>query len=127
MGLFGRKKTGFADTKRVPHENHPAHYRKTGKDNIEYVTTTHHNPVIIKGKEIKTIPLNNNFDPNDKEDAYLFPVVYEGKRSALGKEKSNYRVSKEDVDLINTIYNTAPRQKVSKTSNSKKEAKKKKR
>lgn len=127
MGLFGRKKTGFADTKKVPHERHPAHYRKIGKDDIEYITTTHHNPAKIKDKEIETKPLKKNFNPKDKKQAYVVPIVFEGKRSALGEEKTNYRVSDEDKSLINEIFKKSPRQKVSKTSNSKKGAKKKKR
>lgn len=122
-----RKESGFADTKRIPHENHPAHYRKIGNDKIEYVTTTHHNPAKIKNKTIKTEPLHRNFNPTDTEPAYIVPIVYEGKRSALGEEKHNYRISNADKPTINKIFETAPREKISKTSNSKKMAKKKKR
>lgn len=122
-----RKTTGFADTKRVPHANHPAHYRKTGKDDIEYITSTHRNPAKINNKEIETIPLNKNFDKNDKQPAFVVPIVFEGKCSALGKENNNYSIANEDKQTIDNIFKTAPRQKVLKTSNSKKQAQKKKR
>lgn len=127
MGLFGRKKTGFADTKQVPHANHPAHYRKTGNDDIEYITTTHHNPAKIKGKTINTVPLNDNFNPKDKKQAYVVPIVYEGKRSALGRERPDYNLTKNDKKIVDKIFENSPREKVTKTSNSKNKTKKKKR
>lgn len=122
-----RKKSGFADTKQNPHKNHPANYRKIGNDNIEYVTFTHHDIVDIDGYKYKTIPLSDNIDKNVQRDnktkntkdiSYVFPKVYVGKRSALGKENNDYGLTKEDYVLINMLFDTLPKEKVSYTSNS---------
>lgn len=48
----------------------------------------------------------------------MFPKVYVGKRSALGKENNVYGLTKEDYALINMLFATLPKEEVSYTSNS---------
>lgn len=117
-----RKKSGFANTKEYPHKRHPANYRKTGKDDIEYITFTHHDIVDINGKKYVTIPLLDNIDKTiqkknkgkkNKEISYAFPKVYVGKRSSLGKEEKKFEFTKDDYVLISKLFNELPKENVS--------------
>ena len=70
-----KRSTGWAHTKKYPHKNHPAYFRKTGQDDIEYVTFTHSEKVDFdkenKGKPIekhdvvKTRKLKVNIDKSE--------------------------------------------------------------
>lgn len=124
-----RKSSGYADTKTYPHKNHPANYHRINKDTVEYVTLTHHEFVVMNNKVYTTIPLNDNIDKRiqktnrnkkDKEISFVYPKVFVGSRSALGKEKTSYSFVKEDEKLVNSLFNTLPREKVKYTTNSKK-------
>lgn len=128
-----RKKSGFADTKEYPHRNHPATYRSVGDDIVEYVTFTHHDIVKLNDKEYATIPLTDNIDKrvqgknkgkHKKDISYAYSKVFVGKRSALGKENSNYSLTFEDKQLVDCLYKTLPREYVKYTSNSRKVHKK---
>lgn len=124
-----RKTNGYADTKHYPHKNHPARYRKTNKDTVEYVTLTHHKFVVMNDKVYETIPLNDNIDKRiqktnknkkDKEISYVYPKVFVGKRSALGKENKNYELILKDNNLVNDLFKSLPKENISYTTNSKK-------
>lgn len=115
-----RKKNNFANTKKIPFKNHPAIYRKTGKkDQIEYITTTHKNPAKINGQYIETRELKKNLNKSDPQKGYLLPIVFEGKRSSLGKEITDFTISKKDYDLVDELFNNSPRKYINYTSNSK--------
>lgn len=132
-----RQKSGYADTKRYPHFNHPAKYNRIGNDEVEYVTLTHHDNVNIGNKSYSTIPLNDNVDihvqklnknrvQKDKEISYVFPKVFVGKRSALGRENQNYNLVPEDKVIVNELFKSLPRERVPYTNNSKRQKKNKK-
>lgn len=118
-----RKKSGFADTKKYPHKNHPAKYNRLGN-------FTHHEQVEIDNQIFSTIPLTSNIDKDErrktKSKSHVFPKVFVGKRSALGKENKNYDLTKEDNDIVNNLFRTLPKEKVPYTSNSYKKTKRKK-
>lgn len=124
MSIRARKKSGYADTKNYPHKNHPAKYNRLDNDNIEYVTFTHHDKVKIKDKIFKTIPLNSNIDKEERKHSkrvsYVFPKVFIGKRSALGKENKKYNLIDKDNIFVNDLFNTLPKEKVPYSTNSKK-------
>ena len=125
-----RKKSGYADTKKYPHKNHPAKYNRLGNDNIEYVTFTHHKQVKLGNEVFNTIPLTSNIDKEErkktKKKSHVFPKVFVGKRSALGKENKNYDLIKEDNNIVNELFRTLPRENVPYTTNSNKKNNKKK-
>lgn len=125
MKNTSKKKTGFADTRRYPHKNHPARYRRSGgSDDIEYLTTTHHEEVLINGKKVETIPLDNNINPEERKDSskksYVYPKVYVGKRSHLGKERKDLSLIGKDIERVSNLFDTLPREVVKYQSNSKK-------
>ena len=116
---LNNKKNNFALTKNIPLKRHPAIYRKTGKkDQIEYITTTHSNPANINGHYIETRELRKNLNKNDNKKGYLLPIVFEGKRSSLGKEITHFTISKEDYNLVNELFINSPRKYIKYTSNS---------
>lgn len=130
-----RKKTGWADTKFFPHLNHPAKYKKIGSDDIEYVTFTHSISVPIKDKRIATIPLTDNVSKKEREEnkrkgipkgknkSYVYPKVFQGKRSALGKETDKYSLVEDDKKIVDNLFDTLPKEKITQTSSSKKKKK----
>lgn len=124
-----KKKTGFAETKTYPHKNHPARYRRNGvnNDDIEYITTTHHEEVLLNGKLVNTIPLDNNINPKERKDlnqkSYVYPMVYVGKRSHLGKERNDLSLIGKDIEKVSKLFDTLPRETVRYQSNSKKKKK----
>lgn len=119
-----RKIYGFAKTKEIPHKLHPAFYKKTASNEINYVTFTHSAKVNDKksNKELIAIPLTSNIDPKErgKRKTYIYPKTFVGKRSALGKEEHNYSFTDKDKDIVIKALNTLPKEKIIKTSNSKK-------
>lgn len=122
-----RKSSGFAHTKKYPHERHPAHYRKKGADDIEYLTFTHSDEVILRnGESVKTIPLKSNITPSErgKRKSYVYPKVYLGKRSALGKDTNEYSIPLEDKADVDRFFRELPKEKV-KFTGSKPKGKKK--
>ena len=128
----GVRKNGFAWTKKVPHKNHPAYFKRTGKDTVEYVTFTHSATVdfdkdrqdlpIEKHDTVETIKLNAPIDPKEKNlentYSYVVPRVYESTRSSLGVGTDDFRLTKEDYELVRSLFSTAPRYQVQTTSNS---------
>ena len=118
------KKTGWARTKRYPLKRHPAYYKRQGKDDIQFVTFTHSDEVKFdNGERERTMKLNVNINRNkkgEKDFSHVVPRVYEGKRSALGEEVDEYRLSKEDYDKVDSVFKTGKVYPVPYTSNSKK-------
>ncbi len=114
------KKSGFARTKTYPHKRHPANYRKKDNDLIEYVTFTHSDEVLIGNQKIKTKSLSKNIDKRKQGEGVskVLPIVFEGKRSSLGKEEKLY-LSKEDFLIVEEIFKSSPHKKVPITKNSK--------
>lgn len=122
-----RKNAGWARTKEYPHKKHPATYRRksSGSDEIEYITFTHSPEVDFgeKGK-IRTVPMLDNISPAERKKnraegkkpgenrSYAYPKVYEGKRSALGKETDEFDPVDFDKKRIGKMFETFPREKV---------------
>lgn len=120
-----QNKSGFADTKRYPHKGHPANYRRTGRDSIEYITFTHTPDIVkINGKEYKVIPLTSNIDPYErkttKNKSYAIPKKFIGKRSALGEEKYNLSFVKKDKKIVDNLFKELPTENVIYSKNKKK-------
>lgn len=115
-----QRKTGFARTKRFPHRNHPAFFKKTDNDNIVYVTfTTRENPN-VNNKPVPAIRLNKNIEPSKegKKFSHVLERVFVGKRSSLKEKMENCKLSNEDRVTIEKIFITAPKINVPHTSNS---------
>ncbi|MBO5046733.1 MAG: hypothetical protein J6C93_07715 [Clostridia bacterium] len=136
-----KRKFGWALTKWFPHKRHPAHYRKKGKksDDVEYVTFTHSEEVILpNGSKVYTIPMNDNVSKKEREEnkrkglkkgenrSYAYPKVFEGKRSALGKESDEFDPVSEDVKRIAMMYELLPRENVPETGGKTKHRQRKK-
>lgn len=128
-----RKSGGFADTRFYPHMNHPANYRNIGNDFVEYITLTHHDVVEIDGKKYITIPLSDNIEKKvrmknkgkkDRDISFVYPKVYVGRRSSLGRENKSYSFTPSDAKKVNELFETLPRENVRYTSNSRKAKKK---
>ena len=109
-----RKKYGFADTKKYPHASHPSYYKKKGKNNIDYLTFTHHPIVEINGKLYETIPLSSNINPDErgKSKSFVYPKKYRGMRSALGKEIDKYSLIDKDKKIVDRLFNELPTEHV---------------
>lgn len=112
-----KRRSGFADTKKYPHRDHPANYRHLSQDNIEYITFTHHSKVKIKDIEFDTIPLNSNIDPverknNPNNKSYVYPKKFVGKRSALGKERNNLSLIDSDKKIVDKLFDVLPTENV---------------
>ena len=125
-----KRSTGWAHTKQFPHKRHPAYFRKTGQDDIEYVTFTHSGKVdfdidnkrkpIEKQDIVKTRKLKVNIDKTEKnkgEYSHVIPRVYEGKRSALGAGTNKYKLAEEDKPTVDDIFKNGKRYKVPRTGN----------
>ena len=122
-----RKSSGFAFTKKYPHENHPANYNRIGNDDIEYLTFTHSEKVDLpNGKKVKTIPLKSNISPSErgKRKSHVFPKVFQGKRSALGKDTKEFSLPPEDKDTISRLFRDLPKERVRYTGSKFKDKKK---
>ena len=131
MARRNNKKVGWAKTKEYPHARHPARYSKLDNDKVAYVTFTHSDKVEIDGIYEDTIPLTENIDPivrnknrlkpdNEKDISYIYPRLFIGKRSALGKEVNTYSLIDEDYKIYKDNYGSLKIVNVNKTSNSKK-------
>ena len=122
-----RKSGGFADTKNYPHKRHPAKYNRLRGDFVEYITFTHSDLVELDNKEYETIPLTSNINEQERKKtkniSYVFPKVFVGKRSSLGKENKNYSLVKKDNEIVNNLFKTLPRENVPYSTNSKKKRK----
>lgn len=113
-----RRQVGFSDTRNFPHKNHPANYRKRGDDDIDYVTFTHSDEVhLSNGKKVKTIPLTDNISKKErainkqtgkKTISYVYPKVFRGKRSALGKENKDYSLVPDDKLIVEKLFVDLP-------------------
>ena len=120
------KKRGWAQTKYYPHARHPAYYRKNGKDNdsIEYLTFTHHEEVKLGEETVSTKPLTRSVSkkereledkgllPEEQKKSYVYPRVFQGKRSALGKETDEFEPVAEDAAIIDSLFSTLEKQTV---------------
>lgn len=76
-----------------------------------------------KGNQIAvTIPLTSNINPKEwgKRISYMYTKSYKGKQSELGIEENDYSLIKKDKDIVINALDTLPKEKVKKTSNSKK-------
>ena len=69
MSKNNRKRpTGWAWTKKYPHERHPATYRRKDGDEIEYITFTHSDEVDFGGKgKVRTVPMLDNISPSERK------------------------------------------------------------
>ena len=121
------RKNGWARTKDFPHKKHPATYYRIGADNdsVEYITFTHSEEVDLgdKGK-VRTVPLLDNISPAERAKnkqegkkfgenrSYAYPVVFVGKRSALGKETDEFEPVDFDKKRIGKMFLVFPRQNV---------------
>ena len=125
-----KRSTGWAHTKQFPHKRHPAYFRKTGQDDIEYVTFTHSEKVdfdkdnkakpIEKHDIVETRRLKVNIDKTEKnkgEYSHVVPRVYEGKRSALGAGTNTYKLAEDDKPTVDYIFKKGKRNKVPRTGN----------
>lgn len=125
--MRNRNTSGFAKTKKVPHENHPAFFKRKGQNEVEYVTFTHSDEVDLGGKKkVKTIPLTDNIAPEERgtdKKSHAYPKVYEGKRSALGKGEKKYNLTPKSRKVVEDVFENCPREKVKYTGNSEKRAK----
>ena len=123
-----KRPTGWAHTRQFPHKRHPAYFRKTGQDDVEYVTFTHSSKVdfdksdkaksINKHDIVETRRLSVNIDKTDKNKgkySYVVPRVYEGKRSALGSGTNKYKLADKDKPIVDDIFNNGKRYKVLQT------------
>lgn len=120
------KKRGWAQTKFYPHVRHPAHYRKCSQDGdaIDYLTFTHSPCVDLGKKRVPTIPLSESVSklereqkrrgtlPKDKERSYVYPRVFHGRRSALGKESDAFEPVETDARTIDALFATLEHENV---------------
>ena len=118
-----RKSGGWAKTKQYPHERHPANYIRMVGDKIEYITFTHSPEVHLpNGAVVQTVPMSDNVSRLERERvkcegksrlenrSYAYPVVFEGKRSALHKEVLNeFEPTEFDKSRIETMFKIFPR------------------
>ena len=118
-----RKTGGWAKTKKYPHERHPANYVRKVGDKIEYITFTHSPEIqLSNGAVIQTVPMSDNVSKIEREKAkregktrfetrsYAYPVVFEGKRSALGSEVvGEFEPTPFDKARIETMFKIFPR------------------
>ncbi len=120
-----QKRSDFAWTKKIPHANHPAYFKRRGNNDIEYVTFTSNTNPIIDGKRVKSRKLQHNVDPSKEgiSDSHILDRVYVGKRNSLSSRIKGYRISKTDKQTIEDVFNTAPRINIPYTGNSNKNKK----
>lgn len=128
-----RKSGGWARTKRYPHERHPANYVRINGDNVEYITFTHSEEVVLpNGALIQTVPMLDNVSKVEREEnkrkglkqgenrSYAYPVVFVGKRSALHNEiVGEFDPVPFDKARIDTMFKVFPRVSVKFTGNGK--------
>lgn len=127
-----RSKTSWAHTKKIPHKLHPANYARISGDNIEYITFTHSPEVKLpNGAVIQTVPMADNVSKKEREKnarkglkrgenrSYAYPVVFVGKRSALGRELQDFEPIPFDKVRIETMFKIFPRVNVKFTGNGK--------
>ena len=133
-----KRSSGWAKTKSYPHARHPATYRRKGKDDIEYITFTHSDEVDFDNNEkVRTVPLADNISPAERNQnkatgknrvdnrSYVFPKVYVGKRSALGKERDEFEPVGFDKTRIRKMFELFPRENIPVTGGKTKYRKKK--
>lgn len=118
-----KRSTGWAKTKKYPHERHPANYIRKVGDKIEYITFTHSPEVhLSNGAVVQTVPMSDNVSKVERERAkregktrfetrsYAYPVVFEGKRSALHNEiVGEFEPTPFDKSRIETMFKIFPR------------------
>jgi len=122
-----KRSTGWAYTKKYPHKNHPAYYRKQKDNDIEYVTFTHSEVVDLGKEKVPTKKLNKNIDYKNKGEnrySHVLPRVYEGERSALGKGTNDFKLDKSDKATVDKIFATGKRYPVPRTGGKDKQKKK---
>ena len=122
-----KRSSGWAYTKKFPHSNHPANYRRSGNsgDDIRYITFTHSDEVNFDDNvKVRTVPLADNISPVERHNnnisgksrgenrSYAYPKVYVGKRSALGKETNEFETVDFDKKRIDKMFEVFPREVV---------------
>lgn len=121
-----KRKSGWVDANKRPHKNHPANFRRksVNEDNVKYLTFTHSPAIETKvGDKINivhTIPLTDNISKKEREEnkrnglkvgenrSYVFPIVFNGSRSALGKNNDDYSPVPADKAIIDCLYLSLP-------------------
>lgn len=115
-----KRKTGFAETKPYTHTStpHPCYYKKTGEDQVDYVTFTHSRTIPVENDSgeiigvMKTKELTSNISKKERKKGKktnVVPIVYQGKRSALGEEKYNFSLVPEDKEIVDIIFDSSPK------------------
>jgi hypothetical protein len=119
--------SGWAHTKKFPHESHPARYRRVNEngDEVEYITFTHSSEVDLGNRgKVQTVPLSDNISPAERQKnraegkkfgenrSYAYPKVYQGKRSTLHKETDEFDPVDSDKKRIEKMFEVFPREKV---------------
>ena len=126
--MANKKIIGFAFTKSVPVKNHPAQFRqKKGSDYIEYITFTHSDRVDLdrwnkdlpleQHRFIKTEELIKNININERntgEKSFAVPIVYEGKRTLLGRQVMGFEIFVDDRKKIDSIFKNGKKIKFNK-------------
>lgn len=130
MGKKKKIRKGWAKTKDYPHKQHPAKYRRTDKNTVDYLTFTHHDVVTItkpNGEQytVCTFPLTDNISKKERQKnaqtgknngenkSYVYPAVFRGKRSALGVEViDEFDPIEEDKKLIEQMFGVFPLEEV---------------
>ena len=121
-----RKISGWAKTKNFPHERHPAKYKyiNANSDEIEYITFTHSPEVDLGDRKVRTVPLLDNINPDERRRnktqgkkfgenrTYAYPKVFVGKRSALHKETDEFSPVDFDKKRIQKMFEVFPREVV---------------
>lgn len=121
-----KRKSGWADTRKRPHKQHPANFRRksVNDDNIKYLTFTHSPTIETKVGDrisvVHTIPLTDNISKRERAEnkrkglkqgencSYVFPLVFNGSRSALGKNNEDYSPVPADKAIIDVLFLTLP-------------------
>ena len=97
---------------------HPCYYKKTGDDQVDYVTFTHSKNIDIKNENgeitgtLETKELTSNINKEERKQGIktnVVPIDYQGKRSALGEEKDDFSLVPEDKKIVDTIFDSSPK------------------
>ena len=128
MSKRGSTKEGFAKSKKHIHgeKPHPVYYKKKSRkdDDIEYITLSHQQNIKLNdGREITAIELEDNINPSERgsdKKSHVVPIVYEGKRSSLGKNENSYSFTEKVKTVIDRIFMTAPKEKAPQKNKKKK-------
>lgn len=120
-------KEGFAKSKKHIHgtKSHPVFYKKKSRksDDIEYVSFSHSKNITLNDGRTITAEEIDNINPLERgtdKKSHVIAIVYEGKRSSLGKSTSEYSLTKKAKKYIENIFMNSPKEKAPVKKRSKK-------